>query len=326
MGDKDIEEQLVALGVPQHVAAYVAVYVAEQRPLRDPLLSNVVFMVVMIGGFAFASLWLWPTLEACLDQNALAAAQSSGALLYYHNFGIGSFIALFAWLGVCAFFVATIPVLSRRLAAGEFYVSVTGAANVGDPLGGRAARWGVGRMQRELESEPDPARYLRRAMFASVKLVGAFAAAALAIAAIVAARELNAYTLYFADRYEQQHTFLPSRTVRAWSDAGRVNVGCRHLTGEDAGDAPIYEVHFIGGGSTPIHLAFPVSMTWIDQVELIDAALVRAGARFEPRLGRREAHDPRCLRAYETWLGAERYARFQRIIRDPELPRDVVPD
>jgi hypothetical protein len=323
MSDIDIEGNLVSLGVPQHVAAYVA----EQRPLRIPLLSSVGFMVVMLGGFAVGGLWLWPMLETRLDQNTLAAAQSSGALLYHHNFGIGLLIALFAWIGASGFIVATIPMLSRRLAAGEFYESIISAASAGNTLGGRAARWGVERMRRELENEPDPERYIQRATFAWVKPAGAFAAAALAIAAVVTVRELNAYTLYFADYYEQQHTFLPSRTVHAWSDAARVEVGCNHVTGRNPSDDPIYEVHFNGGGSTRIDSAFPVSMTWIDQVELIDAALVRAGARFEPWSWLdRDAHHPRCLMAYATWLGAERYARFQRLIRAPELPRDVVRD
>lgn len=323
MSDSEIEKHLVALGVPQHVA----VYVAEQRPPRIPLLSSVGFMVVMIGGFAVGGLWLWPTLEARLDQNTLAAAQSSGALLYHNNFGIGLLIALFAWIGASGLIVATIPMLSQRLAAGEFYASITSAASAGNTLGSRAARWGMERIQRELENEPDPGRYIQRATFAWVKPAGAFAATALAIAAVVTVRELNAYTLYFADRYEQQHTFLPSRTMRAWSEVARVRVGCNHVTGENAGDYPIYEVHFNGGGSTRIDSAVPVSMTWIDRVELIDLALVRAGARFEPRSWPdRDAYHPRCLMAYATWLGAERYARFQRLIRAPELPRDIVRD
>jgi hypothetical protein len=301
--------------------------VAEQQPLRIPLFSSVGFMVVMIGGFAIGGLWLWPALEARLDQNTLAAAQSSGALLYHNNFGIGLLIALFAWIGASGFIVATIPMLSRRLAAGEFYASITSAASAGNTLGARAARWGIEKVQRELENESDPERYIQRAMFSWVKPAGAFATAALAFAAVVTVRELNAYTLYFADHYEQRHTFLPSRTVRAWSEAVRVEVGCNHVTGDNAGDDPIYEVHFNGGGSTRIDSAIPVSTTWIDQVEIIDAALVRAGARFEPWSWLdRDAYHPRCLMAYATWLGDDQYARFQRLIRAPELARDVVRD
>lgn len=323
MGGGDIEEHLVALGVPRHVA----VYVAEQRPVRIPWLGSVGYMVVMLGGFAIGGFWLWPTLEARLDQNALAAAQASSALLYHHNFGIGLLIALFAWIGASGFIVGAIPMLSRRLTAGEFYGSVTDAANAGDTLGGRAARWGVKTMQRELADEPDPHVYVRRAAFAWVKPAGLLSLAALAIAALVTVRELDAYSLYYADRYEAQHTFSPSRTVRAWADATHVEVGCNHVTGENAGDDPVYEVHFEGGDSARIDGAIPVSMTWIDQVEQIDAVLVRAGARFEPWSWLdRDAYHPRCLMAYATWLGDEKYARFQRLIRAPELPRDVVRD
>lgn len=323
MSEGEIEQHLVALGVPKHVA----VFVAEQRPWRIPLLSGIGFMVVMVGGFAIGGLWMWPTLEARLDQNALAAAYSSGALLYHHNFWIGLLIAVFAWIGASSLIVGVIPMLSRRLMAGEFYASITGAAASGKTLSGRAARWGVEKMQRKLEKESDPLRYIRRAAFAWVKPACAFVVAALALAAIVTFRELNAYTLYFADHYEEQHTFLPSPTVRAWSDAVRVEVGCNHVTGENAEDDPVYGVHFDGGGSTRIDGAFPVSKTWIDQVEVIDAALVRAGVRFEPWswLGRDPYH-PRCLMAYATWLGDEKYARFQRLIRAPALPRDVMRD
>lgn len=323
MSGGDIEEKLVAFGVPRHVAAYVA----EQRPVRIPLLSSVGYMVVMIGGFAIGGLWLWPTLEGRLEQNALSAAQSSGALLYHHNFGIGLLIGIFAWIGASGFIVGAIPLLSRRLTAGEFYGAIADAANSGDSLGGRAARWGVRTLQRELENEPDPQAYIRRATFAWVKPAGIFSLTALAIAALVTVRELNAYSLYYDDRYEAQHTFSLSRTVHAWSDASRVEVGCNHVTGENAGDDPVYEVHFEGGDSARIDGAYPVSMTWIDQVERIDAALVRAGARFEPWSWLdRDAHHPRCLMAYATWLGDEQYARIQRLIRAPDLPRDVVRD
>lgn len=321
MSEPNLEEHLVALGVPRHVAAYVA----EQRPLRIPMLASVGYMIVMIGGFAVGGLWLWPLLEARLEQNAIAAAASSGALLYHHNFGIGLLIAIFVWISASGLIVGAIPLLSRRLTAGEFYESVIGAANAGDTLGGRAARWGVDKMQRALENEPDPERYIKRAVFAWVKPAGIFAGAALALAAIVTARELNAYTLYFADRYEQQHTFLPSRTVRAWSDATRVEVGCNHVSRES--DDPVYEVHFRNGGSTRIDSAFPVSKTWIDQVEIIDAALVSAGARFEPWSWLdRDAYHPRCLMANAVWLGEEQYERFRRLIRAPDQPRDLVHD
>lgn len=315
MSDANVEEHLVALGVPRHVATYVA----EQRPLRIPVLGSLGFMIVMIGGFAVGAL-VWSVLEAILELNARADAEASGALLYHHNFGIGLLIALFGWIGASGVIVGAIPMLSRRLAAGQFYESIVGAASGGDNLSGRAARWGAEKMMRELKDEPDPARYIERASFAWVGPATAFAATALALAAFVTFRELNAYTLYFADHYEQQHTFLPARTVRSWSDATRVEVGCNHVTGKNASDDPVYEVHFRDGGSTRVDSAFPASNSWIDQVEIIDTALVRAGAQFEPWswLGR-EAYHPQCLGAQSTWLGDEDYARFRRLIRAPEL-------
>lgn len=323
MIEGEIEQHLVTLGVPGHVAAFVS----KQRPWRIPWVSQFGSMVVMVGGFAFGGLWLWPTLKKQLDQNALAAARSSGALLYHHNFGIGLLIALFAWIGASSLIVGAIPMLSHRLMAGEFYASVTGAAASGNNLSGRAARWGVKKMLRKLENEPDPLRYIRRAVFAWMKPASGIVAIGLALAAFVTFRELNAYALYFADHYEEQHTFLPAPTVRAWSDAVRVEVGCNHITGKNAGDDPVYSVHFSDGGSTRIDGTFPVSKTWLDQVEVIDAALVRRGVRFEPWswLGRDPYH-PRCLMAYANWLGDEKYSRFQRLIRAPTLPRDVMRD
>ncbi|MBC7767691.1 MAG: hypothetical protein H7124_02785 [Phycisphaerales bacterium] len=204
-------------------------------------------------------------------------------------------------------------------AAGQFYESIVRAASAGDNLSGRAARWGAEKMMRKLENEPDPALYIERASFTWVKPAGTFAAAALAIAAIVTFRELNAYTLYFADHYEQQHTFLPSHTVRSWSDATRVEVGCNHVTGDNASDEPIYEVHFGDGGSIRIDSAFPLSGTWIDQVEKIDVALVGAGADFQPWSWMdRNAYHPRCLMAQAMMLDDENYARLRHLIRAPE--------
>jgi hypothetical protein len=279
----------------------------------------------MIGGFAVGGYWLWPMLEGRLEQNARSAAEASGALLYHHNFGVGLLIGLFAWIFASGVIVSAIPMLSRRITAGEFYETVVGATNAADQVRERSARWGILKMMGVLENEQDPGRYVRRATFAWMKPAAALAAAAVAIAAAVTFRELNTYTLYFADHYEQQHTFLPSRTVRAWSDATRVEVGCNHVSRES--DDPIYEVHFRNGGSTRIDGAFPVSKTWIDQVEIIDAALVSAGARFEPWSWLdRDAYHPRCLMANAVWLGDEQYERFRRLIRAPDLPRDLVYD
>ncbi|QGZ93286.1 hypothetical protein [Terricaulis silvestris] len=320
MSDPNVERDLIALGVPRHVASYVA----EQRPLRIPLLSSVGVLVVMIGGFAVGTI-LWAVLEALLELNARAAAETSGALLYHHNFGIGLLIALFAWIGASGVIIGVIPMLSRRLAAGEFYETIVGSANAPDQRSERSARWGIRRMMEELRDEHDPARYVSRATFAWMKPAAIVAASALALAAIVTFRELNTYTLYFADHYEERHTFLPSPTIRSWSDATRVEVGCNHVSRES--DDPVYEVHFRDGGSTRIDSAFPVSNTWVDQVEIIDATLVSIGARFEPWSWLdRDAYHPRCLMANAVWLGDEQYARFRRLIRAPDSPRDLVHD
>lgn len=314
MNETETEEHLVALGVPRHVA----VYVAEHRAPRVANLSGLANLALLLGGFAIGAFWLWPTLEARLDHNARAAAEATGALLYYHNFGFGLLIGVFAWIFASAVIIGAIPMLSRRLSAGAFYDSIVGAANSGDGLGARAARWGVEKMMRELEHEGDPRRYVERASFAWVRLTASIALVLLALTAVVTFRELNAFTLYSAQGYEARHILPISATVRPWSAATYVQVGCNHVTGKNASNDPIYKVHFRDGGSTRIDGAFPVTGSWLDEVEQIDAALVGSGATFRPWTWmNRDPYHPQCLLAYAGELNETDYARLRRLIRAP---------
>lgn len=314
MSDTETEEHLVALGVPRHVATYVA----EHRAPRVPNLSALGSFALLVGGFAVGAAWLWPTLEARLDHNARVAAEAAGALLYYHNFGVGLLIGVFAWIFTSGLIVGAIPMLSRRLSAGAFYDSIVVAANSGDGLGARAARWGVEKMMRELKDEQDPRRYIERASFAWVRPMALIALASLALTGVVTFRELNAYTLYSVQGYEARHIFPVSPTVRLWSAATFVEVGCNHVTGKNASNDPIYNVHFRDGGSTRIDGAFPVTGSWLDGVERIDAALVRSGATFQPWTWmNRDPYHPQCLLAYAGELNQADYARLRRLIRAP---------
>lgn len=237
--------------------------------------SEVIIIVVLIAGFAGSSIWLSPFLDARIEHNALSAAKSSGALLYTHNFGIGSLIGVFAWIFISGF-VGLVP---------------TSVAN------------------------DDWTAAIR---------VGLLAAVLTLISIVVTVRELNSYTLYFADRYEERHTFQINPTIRRWADASLVEVGCSHT---DDGDLPIYRIHFKDKGNTMIDSAWPVARSWVSQMETIDASLVRAGARFEPWSWLdNDPYSPSCLMAYSSWLSPNDFARFQRLIRAPEVPRDVITD
>lgn len=312
MSEPDIEEHLTALGVPPHVATYVA----EHKPLRIPSLGGFGQIAVMIAGFAVGGFWLWPLLEAQLEQNARMAAEVTGALLYHHNFGVGLLIAVFGWIGLSSVIVGAIPILSRRLSVGVFYDSIVGAATAGDTLSGRRARWGVEKLMRELEDEQDPERYVWRVSFAWLKPAVLASVVVAAIAAIVTLRELHTYTLFLPDGYEQRHTFMPSPTIGRWTDAARVEVGCNHVTGRNSSDEPVYDIHMKDGRSIRIDGATPISGSWIDQVEKIDAELVAAGARFEAWSWlNRDAYAPQCLTAQAIVLGADDFERLRRLIR-----------
>lgn len=308
------EEELLSIGVPRPVA----VYLRNQEPplIRWP---TVCFYIVLVAGIIVGWFWIWPILEVQIEQNALSAAKSSGALLYYHNFGIGPLIGLFAWNFASAWIFLVIVAFVPRQAAVEFLQAVTSSLGTF-----RAAGTRLRMVSSERADDPHPTRYIRRFIILSANRFGLLAAAFALASTIVTARELNAFTLYFSDRYEEQHTFLPDRTIRYWANANRIEVGCNHT---DDGDDPIYEVHFKNDGSTRIDGAEPVSANWVTEVEKIDAALVRAGAHFEPWLWLdREPYDPRCLMAYSSLLGEDTFNRFRRLIRAPQLGREVVAD
>ncbi len=309
MSDDDgimTEEELVSIGVPRFVAVYLR---HQEAPLIPwPKLS---FYIVFVVGIIVGWLWVWPILEAQIEQNALSAAKSSGALLYYHNFGIGLLIGIFAWIFICSWISLTIAAFVPKLAAAEFYLAIASSWGTFRAAGTRARM-----LSCERAEDPQPEGFIRRFMLLSAKRLGLLSAA-LALASIMTtARELNAYSLFFIDRYEQQHTFLAHPTIRLWADATRVEVGCNHT---DDGDDPIYEVYFKNNGSIRIESAKPVSANWVTEVEKIDSALLRAGARFEPWSWLdREPYDPRCLLAFSSLLGEDTFTRFRRLIRAPQ--------
>jgi len=312
--ETNLEATLIGYGASPLVARYVA----EQGPVRTPVL-NAVGGIVTLAGFAVGWFWLLPSLEGQLNRNAVSAAHSAGALLYRYDFGWGLLLGAFAWAHLTTWIAQTVRLLSPRLTAAAFCALVTQSAGKD-----RIAGFQLQKVLRDLSNEKEGPRYARRALMAWVRHEGVILAILTLASIAMTARDIHAYTLIFADRYEQRSIFAPERTVRYWTDATRVEVGCNHSGNEDA---PVYEVHFTGGGSVRLDGASPTSATWLSHMEKIDVGLVSASVRFEPwRALDKDPYDPRCLSAYSARLGEAQALAFQRLIRAPQTTTDIAGD
>lgn len=263
--------------------------------------SEIIFSLIVIGGFSATLFWLMPALEAEVEQKAHSAAKHSSALLYHHNIGFGPLIGCVAWLMVGGWVEAAI----KNISGNE-----QGAAT--------RLQFGFENQQDDLQSHHFIARFLRQIS----KHIGLISILFLLVSVLVTARELNAYVLYFSDRYEQRHTLQLDPTVRYWTDATFVEVGCN--VGSQSSN-PVYRVHFKDRSAAYIETASPISTTWLTQMEKIDASLVQAGAQFKPWSWLdRDPYHPQCLKEFADLLGPTDFARFERLIRAPHVARDVI--
>lgn len=311
MSIPEIEQRLIAAGVAPHIAAYIA----EQRPLTWFKISWL-FIPIMIAGFAVGGLWLWPALENLTEANAHEAARRAGALLYYQNFGFGLVIGLFAWIFASGAIIGALPLLSPRLMASAFCESVFDAQRRRSPsMGDVVARWSVNALLKDQVGQTNPAAYVRRFTVSWLRYAVIATVALGLLSAITVAREVDVHGVYTREGFTQTHTLPLPPTSHAWSEATALETGCNHVTGRDASDDPVYSVHFRDGSDIRLENATPLTGTWIEQMEIIDAAVVKSGAVVRPwRWLNRTSFHPDCLAMQRAWRGEAGYARLLRLL------------
>jgi hypothetical protein len=267
----------------------------------------------MGAGFATSSIAFGP-LSDVAEQATRSAAASAGAQLYRSNFGISPILTLFGWIfasGALSHFLRTRTAHDR---ASIFVYSF---------LDGKNARYARMLTDRDkLDHMKDPEEYVRAAVSGWTRWAAGCAALLFAVAAYTYDRELRTYAVYTDEGFFAR-PLLPWERARSmrWSEAIAVATGCNHTTGRGASDDLIYEVVF-NDGSQRLEHATPVSGTWLDRVEVIDAALDRHGVkRRRWQWFNRDPLHPDCMSANRMRYG-EAWPRAERLLRVDVSPTE----
>jgi hypothetical protein len=313
-GKEEIKARLLAAGAPPHVVEHVLEQPISRWAYWFPVC---VLFLVVIGGFAVGAL-MWGRLEALTQANARAHALSAGGLLYATNFGVSMLVALFGWILVSGWICGSVALVSKRVMASSFVFSVLDARKTVATM--------VRVSLKRLSTERDPERFVRRFSTGWAAWCGLLATPLVVLSIVLVPRDLQAHSIFTPEAHVRS-PLLPwaSSEPEPWSAAARVELGCNHVSGDDADDHLVYEIAVASGASVRIpEDADPVSGTWLDRIEVIDAALGRSDAEFQrwTWLDRDPLH-PLCLRAKEREYGAANYPRILRLLRVGELDGDL---
>ena len=308
----EIEQALREAGVPQEVVSY-ATKVGLHWGLRAA--NYLLFLTIMLAGFAVGGFYLWPALENITHRNARLHAEEIGALIYDYNFGISFVILVFSWILTSGVLTGLVTVLSRRLTANSFVSSISEGKK------SRLVKWLVRSGIERLRAETDPAQYVRKMLLGWVLVMAVPAVPLAAIGAVAVTRDIQAYSLFTQTAYARS-PFFPwgSRVPHEWSSAVSVETGCNHVERKgEISDDIIYQVTFADGASVRIGGAIPVEGTWLSAAEAIDLKLRASGATFSEWewLGRDPMH-PLCIAALRQRFSGRDFVRLKRLLRVAE--------
>lgn len=301
--------RLIRAGIPE----FVIDHAFSLRPSRLHYVAGSFGVVgIMLSGFAVGAA-LWGSLEEIHIQNALDSALELSGVLYWSNFGISALIAIFGWIFASGLILYWVFNLSARMRASVFVYSFVDSSN---------AAYAKMFMPRESLSQiADPDEYIRSMIGHWSRISFWSAAFLLSIAAYSLERELKSFSVYSAEGY-YEFPYFPWETTKVglWAEAARVEIGCNHVTGKNADDYIVYEITLNSGGSIRLDNTAPVRGTWLDQIEVIDAAVEKSGAQFERwSWMKRDPLHPACVAAQAQKFGAENEERVARILRLGEI-------
>lgn len=295
---------LIEMGAPLEVAEYAA--------SRNPssflyTVLNFGYVAIMISGFVVGA-FFWNVLENIAETNARAAALEADALLYSSFFGISMIIALFGWIfasGILAY-IFTGPFENARLAIFTF-----------SSLDAKS------RMLMKLERFTQkhgpfssPKEYIDRWWQVSTRVLIVPSLVLLGLAAATLDREFDTYSLVTEEAIVVK-PILPFEVMKRlyWKDVETVEVGCNFVKDDNA-HSLVYKVRFRNGDTHRLDSLIPVEGSWLDAIEVIDAAIVDNGGSFSRwEWLDRNPMDPQCLAGFQQELSTPDYQRLQGILR-----------
>lgn len=308
----EIEQVLREAGVPQDVVTY-----AMKDGLQGWLHTAVslLFLPLMLAGFAVGGFYLWPALEKITAQHARLHAETVGAVLYDYNFGFSLLLAMLAWIFAAGAIAGLVPALSSGVRKNTFVFSIL------DGRRSRIAEWGVRRMIEGLREVAEPERYVRQMVLGWVSIALIVAVALAAISTLAVARDVQTHSIFTSTAYIRS-PFFPwtSTQPREWASAVSVETGCNHVERKgEISDSIIYQIKFADGASVRIGDAIPLGGSWLEGAEVIDRQLNASGVTFSAWdwLGR-DPHHPLCIAALRSRFSDEEFGRVRRLLRLPQ--------
>lgn len=289
--------------VRQKVPSDVVDYVLGQAPSRA-YRTGERLLRASLGGVGLIALFFAFSKGVDIKDGLMrAAAADAHALLFAGAFGVSALLAMCAWLIVSSLLARY---AATRTARGRASIFVFAIAE--DFLSPRLS----GNWKREADAEPSA--YVDRLLVAQAIRRCWFAAALVACAPYIYAREMQTWTIFTSDAAVAR-PFFPWDGVRTfrWSEATAVQTDCHHHEGNQYGasyDSVVYEVVH-PERIVSLSDAKPLNGLWLDQVETIDA---RLSARGVERRRKSSGLNATCLRAEEEAFGAN-WPRVMRLLR-----------
>ena len=300
-----IRDQLIAIGVPEHIAHYAASLNPSSAIFA---VYSFLYLVIMGAGFAAGAI-AWSFLEKKIVTNAMIAAHEVGGLFYSHLFGISMLFALFGWIFGAAIVTGWLQLLSKRIVASMFVETISEPKN---------------RLFLRLDNYLDylapfadePLEYMKKGCMRWITFLYWPTAILFGIAAMSLEIEFRAFNIYTA-KNAIVTPYFPWKEEKSldWRDAESVSLGCNYVA--DGNDSHlIYEVKFQDGVTVRLSSAELVTGRFLDNLELIDNSLADAEVPFRrwKWLGRNPMH-PKCLEHFRNTYSVSDFERVKALLR-----------
>ena len=294
----------------QGVTDEVIEYVLSKNPSKVlSIISDFLLIFLLILGFAVGAV-LWVAVGRYSGQAALEHALSIGGVMYEDIFGFSGLAALFGWICASGFITYSPQLNSERLIVSAFAYSLADNSK-------KSGSWRRTYLKADKSLEPE---ILTRWVFASQGKWMKWPAIMLFLVAFpLLELELKLHTIYTTEGFVERSEYgLGDWSNVSWTGVVSVELGCNHVTGRSKSDDPVYKINFADSRSIRLDNARSVRGSWIDGIEVIDAALVSGGAEFKRwSWPNRNPLHPECLAADRAKMSPEDFARLLTLMRVP---------
>jgi len=308
----------IQMGLPLELALDIT-----NSKLRGPVswLGHWLYMLILIGGFAFLFLWLWPILQKLVEKNAVQAATQIDGIAIEAYVGFSLIIALFTWMVASSTITAVIILKSRKSIKATFYLNARSQF-----IGKTPKLFGLHRVAEMSSRLRDGSDYIDLICKRMISSTSKFVVSGLIIAIGLSWLELSSYKIISERSYIENPTFSNKFKTKNWHDVSLVKLGCNYVESQGRrNNSPksnlIYEVQWTD--ETKFRLPTNKHINgrdWLSNLEFINSEISKGGASFERWVWRsRDALHPKCLRSFYLQGGEGSKDRIDSLLRIGEL-------